>query len=146
MTDETILPAGRYYVGDLYYVIRDEKWKNVSKWLFESKGKYNLTKNCIKSPEGMVFYILNTGADGEYKDSNGRVYPVDSASIGCVHEKWVDKNEMELYDEPCGHLIDFPKPFTCWVDGQGSFHFGNQVFIDMAEEEENEEEESEAEE
>jgi len=129
---ESILPAGRYYVGDLCYVIRDQKWKDLCGYI-RAGGKHNLTDVCIKTPEGMILYNLCTGGDGEYEDSKGRKYPVDTASIGCIEEKWIDKKLVEC-EEPCGHLIDFPEPFTCWIDETGSFHFGNEVFFDFSEE------------
>jgi hypothetical protein len=146
---DVFLPPGTYYVGDLCYVFDDKKWKEICGYMnnrdciiHESGAAI-----CYKSPDGMVFYVLSTLADGEYKDQFERIYPVDTASIGCIHERYIDKAKMDEYNEPCGYLIDFKRKFKCSVDPcGGDFMFGNEVRIIMDEEEEEEYEEDEEEE
>lgn len=76
-----MMKAGRYYVGDLCYVLHDE-WPEVCDLIIEGnkclQGEFNLK-------DGRRFAIYNTAyGDGTYYDQDGNAYGVDSGSIGCI--------------------------------------------------------------
>jgi hypothetical protein len=129
-----VLPPGNYYVGDLCYVFDDKRWDQMC----DAMGHKDCTietdndADCYKMPDdGMVFYMLRTDADGTYEDTDGYSYPVDSASLGCVHEKYIQRMAK------CGRIIEFPEPFTCSIDDEGSFSFGGLVVFDFSSEKNN---------
>jgi hypothetical protein len=131
-------PPGTYYVGDLCYVFRGEKWQKMCDVFLGAEGPYEL--------DGMRFCNFSTMyGDGEYEDEGGRKYPVDAGCIGCVDVKHIAdedfKHIAEDEKEPCGHLITFGKPFTCSED-EGRLRFGH-VEINTAGDSEEEEEEDE---
>jgi hypothetical protein len=140
--DETVFMPGTYYVGDLRYVFSRENWRRATDLVQSNKWKSDFYK-----VGDIPFYYLKTAhGDGFYKDEQGRGYPVDSGSIGCVHVKHVDEDLKPKGEEPCGHLIEFTKPFTCREE-YGTMYFGKKIVIntDPADEDEEESEEDEEE-
>jgi len=76
------MPAGRYYIGDLCYVLRDEVWDEVCGILSSLDRGYD-GKFTLK--DGRNFVIFGTAyGDGCYNDFMGRRYFVDSGTLGCV--------------------------------------------------------------
>lgn len=108
MKDEVEMPAGRYYIGDLCYVLRDEVWDEVCRLTISSgtclEGKFTLS-------DGRDFVMLGTKwGDGTYNDFMGRRYFVDSGTIGCIK---VDDN-FEGFE---GSVIaKFTEPFRCYKE------------------------------
>lgn len=102
---------GTYYVGDLCYIL-DDVWDEVRKFL-GSDGEV------CKLPDGRKFVMYSTAyGDGEYKDTEGREYGVDSGTIGCVKVKRGQKPVEG------GHLIRFEEPFNTQKEGRGVIHIG----------------------
>lgn len=106
-----MLPAGKYYVGDLCYVMSPQ-WDEVCSTIFgdlDSTGEFQLEN-------GIRFASHSTYAgDGNYKDLSGREYPVDAGLIGCIRLEDINDKEADLEG---GNIIDFPAPFeTSYNDG-----------------------------
>lgn len=75
------LKAGKYWVGDLCYLIEDQKdWDQVVKFMFGGgdSPKYGVFK--LKGAEGAIFGTAY--GDGCYRDQNGNEYGVDSGTLG----------------------------------------------------------------
>ena len=130
------MPAGRYYVGDLCYLLSDE-WGDVCNLIIQDhqclEGKFTL-------PDGRDFVMFNTlYGDGSYNDNEGREYGVDSGSIGCM---LVPEDAPEVRG---GNCITFRYPFEAYstgatlVFGPIRIETGDQDWNDRDEDEDEEE-------
>lgn len=100
------MQAGKYYVGDLCYVLND-RWDEVCDLIIVDHrcldGEFELK-------DGTRFAIYSTKwGDGVYPDQHGNAYPVDSGSIGCVRVEDITEGEL---DEGLGNIFDFKESFT----------------------------------
>ena len=105
-----MMVAGRYYIGDLCYVMHDA-WKEVCDLIFAEdhgciEGEFTLK-------DGRRFAMYNTAyGDGVYTDQYGREYSVDSGSIGCI---LLDDIRDESYDDErlseLANISDISVPF-----------------------------------
>ena len=122
------MPAGRYYVGDLCYVMHPE-WKECCDLFFpyvpgqpEGRGR----DGEFTLADGRRFANFGTAyGDGTYRSSIGTDHSVDSGSIGCIRVE--DIRDMEYTPEvqaELGAFIDFPEPFEVSSD-QGLLIFGH---------------------
>lgn len=116
------MPAGRYYVGDLCYVMHDV-WDEVCDLMFPHDNVCSYGK--FKLKDGREFAVYSTAyGDGTYFDNSGREYWVDAGVIGCIFESDIrDPNPSNG-----GNYIDFSEEFETGEDG-GMIWFGD-VFID----------------
>lgn len=81
---EVSLPAGRYYIGDICYVLDDEVYYGVWDNAGFAEGLYEAN--------GGIFAVAMTAhGDGCYSDSNGNCYGVDAGNIGIVSENLCKK-------------------------------------------------------
>ena len=108
------VPAGRYYLGDPCYVIRDEDWMP----LLNSCDYFN-------QPIGEVggFKILAFGTkhgDGCYQDQHGNEFGVDAGLIGLVPAGYRGQTSHG------NKLVEFSSQFECWED-DGVLHFGDRI-------------------
>lgn len=116
------MPAGRYYVGDLCYVMHDV-WDEVCDLMFPYDGHGEYGKFQLKDGREFAVYSTMYG-DGTYMDNSGRNYYVDAGVIGCILESDIrDPNPSNG-----GNYIDFAKDFDTGEDG-GVIRFGN-VYVD----------------
>lgn len=107
------MPAGKYYVGDLCYVLNDN-WDEFCDITIDSPrvldGEFNFK-------DGRRFATFGTKwGDGEYYDQDGHRYLVDAGLIGCVR---VDDIDMELREQTGdfgGRIVEFDKPFEVWEE------------------------------
>lgn len=126
------MKAGTYYVGDLCYVLTDAEWNEVCDDLRENE-EFTLSN-------GKIIFLGSTAyGDGEYTDNYGRLYSVDSGTLGVVCVD--DLDEDELSDEDI--VVEFTSDFPCYVEN-GVFRFGNIVIDTNAEEWDEEDEEEDA--
>lgn len=118
------MPAGRYYVGDLCYVMHDV-WDEVCDLMFPNSYNGNGEYGKFKLKDGREFAVYSTMyGDGTYRDGSGREYWVDAGVIGCILESDIrDPNPSNG-----GNYIDFSEEFETGEDG-GMIWFGD-VFID----------------
>ena len=112
------LPAGRYYIGDPCYVIREEDWNKVCDEMFKDSEDFECM--IIKILEKPFFIGRTAYGDGTYRDQENHQYGVDSGSLGAVPVEII-KNlgiDMFCYDFPNGLVITYK---------DGNFDFGGIV-------------------
>lgn len=128
-----MMPAGRYYIGDLCYVLHD-RWDEFCSLTCSGSrvldGEFNLA-------DGTRFATYTTRwGDGTYQDELGNEYGVDAGLIGCIRVE--DIAPAELANLECGRVVEFVRDFATFSSG-GVISFGT-VSIDtdpeLAEEEE----------
>jgi hypothetical protein len=120
------MPAGRYYVGDLCYVMHDA-WKECCDLFFpyvpgqpeqpEVQGEFTLK-------DGRRFANFRTAyGDGTYRSNINTEHSVDSGCIGCIRVEDIRDTE---YDDPesLGAFVEFTEPFEVSSD-QGLLIFGH---------------------
>lgn len=110
-------PPGKYWIGDLCYVLGD-RWDEVCShicrpdWndgLFTLDG--GLQASCFGTAHG----------DGLYEDNFGNEYGVDAGIIGCVLSEAVGRCRKR--DRGLGHIHKFPVSFDAFYQ-DGKIHFG----------------------
>ena len=134
------MKAGTYWIGDLCYVMYS-KWNHLLDVVYENDltGYTPMNEGKFTTSDGVEFAIFSTAyGDGEYYDSDGRAYPVDSGTLGCVLLKDITIDDMAGI--PSGHVVSFEKDFDVYTSKVGVIHFGDLV---IATDENEYEEESE---
>jgi hypothetical protein len=105
---QVYMEPGKYYVGDLCYVL-DDSWKEFCEITIDG---YDVLHGGFRFKDGREFVTFGTAyGDGEYKDEQGRRYPVDAGLIGCVRVEDMDCEIDEVCDS--GNIITFDRPFVC---------------------------------
>ena len=111
------MPAGRYYVGDLCYVMHPQWNEFCDLTIKDNKcldGEFELS-NGVKFAHSRTAY-----GDGVYEDLHGREYHVDAGLIGCIKESDVDDPNAHWAG---GNIIDFEAPFEiAFEDGDIVFY------------------------
>ena len=136
VTDDIVghvwVPAGKYWLGDPCYVIKDEMWID---WL--ESCDYENQKHLIgKTPDGYFAIGFNTAhGDGVYQDQFGNDYGVDAGLIGLVaygHNPFANNVLVKL--------VEFTSEVVAEVDDDGNMQFGEYIIItdesDLEEEDE----------
>ena len=119
------MPAGKYYVGDLCYVMDSDEWQQVCSIIIKDNqcldGEFELS-------DGRWFAIYGTAyGDGAYYDQYGHTYSVDAGSIGCILMSDIRANKYDnLLD--LGAILEFAEPFETGSQG-GQIEVGH-VIID----------------
>ena len=110
------MPAGKYYIGDLCYVIADMYWNEVCTKTFDYRGRMIEGKH--KLDNGIVFADFGTlYGDGCYFDQNGHEYSVDSGTIGCILFDNISNTEYSDRILELGNVVDFEHDFVVKSDG-----------------------------
>jgi hypothetical protein len=79
-----MLPAGKYYIGDLCYVMHKE-WDEVCGLFFKGRTDHGCNQGEFMLADGRRFACYNTRwGDGTYFDEARNRYPVDAGCIGCI--------------------------------------------------------------
>ncbi len=128
------MPAGKYFVGDPCFVVKDEMWMD---WL--KAADYTHNRHLVAdTPDGYQVVGFNTAhGDGIYYDQFGTQYGVDAGLIGLVpyeHNPEHISAEVEKFSIRC-HLVTFDSPFVASVDENGNMQFGHITIITDYEEE-----------
>ena len=104
------MPAGKYYIGDLCYVMTDEEWKEICSITISGQkvidGEFQLS-------DGRRFATYSTAfGDGVYHDQYGHSYSVDAGLIGCI--KLEDIKYVDNYDQflDIGAIMEFDNSFA----------------------------------
>jgi len=107
------LPAGRYYIGDLCYVLNESIYQGVFGDNGYEPGHYKIVAG---------EFMLNRTAygDGAYIGSNDYAYGVDAGIIG-IASMSVCAPEEDVYG---GTLHTFTEPVTCAFNN-GRFQFSS---------------------
>jgi hypothetical protein len=115
-----ILSPGVYYVGDLQLVLNDNRSDKIRKDLhpFDPSGCYRLG--------GLSYYNYWLAGRGQWQDTQGRNYTVESGTIGVMRLSAID----DRTNRTKGQVIDFTEPFIAWKDAF-SIRFGQEVTINI---------------
>ena len=126
---KNIMPAGRYFVGDLCYVISSQWDDFCSKALSRNKDSNDhiITLNTGVS----VAFIHTMHGDGVYSDQFNNSYPVDAGLIGCIK---VDDIIDPAANTDLGDIVEFDQAFECF-SYNGILHFGH-ISIDTDDDDE----------
>jgi len=110
-----MMPAGRYYVGDLCYVMTDKEWDEFCSLTTDGlrclHGEFNFK-------DGRRFATFGTRwGDGKYFDTNKLYeFSVDAGLIGCMRLNEINIKKLKLNElEELGAIIDFPYEFGTGV-------------------------------
>lgn len=108
------LEAGKYWVGDLCYLITGPKWNSVCEFL----GDGSQMREGIFTLDGHEGAIFGTAyGDGIYHDQFGNQYGVDSGTLGIFPAGLIDSKWAGL-----GTIFDFAEEFSVdCVDGEMRF-------------------------
>ena len=138
------MPAGKYYVGDLCYVMHDA-WTEVCRLFFPPYSPPKGVEGEFTLADGRRFASFATAyGDGEYRSSINTLHSVDSGSIGCILLSDIRDNQYTLERlQELGAIIDFEAPFEVEAD-YGLLKFGD-LLIETAGDDEWEEEDEEEE-
>jgi len=106
-----MMQAGKYYIGDLCYVMADDEWKEICSIIIQ--GNRVMIDGEFELKDGRKFAIYSTKwGDGLYDDHYGHSYSVDSGSIGCIRLE--DIKYVDNYDQflDIGAIVDFKIDFV----------------------------------
>ena len=119
------MPAGRYYVGDLCYVMHDA-WTEVCRLFFPADAPPKGVEGEFTLKDGRRFASFATAyGDGEYRSSINTLHSVDSGSIGCIRVEDIRDHEYSQEKlEQLGAFVEFTEPFEVGND-QGMLTFGH---------------------
>jgi hypothetical protein len=128
MTIKHVFPAGKYYVGDPCYAVKDENWNALcdQTHTFGNEDKeisptdYNWT-GLFRYNDKDCFTDDTKYGDGSFYDNYGHEFGVDAGLIGIMPLEVCDGDSMEG-----GQIIEFTLDFEVWAE-DGDFHFGNVV-------------------
>ena len=119
-----MMQPGKYYIGDLCYVMHGEWDEFCSLTIVGDKvldGEFNLK-------DGRRFATFTTRwGDGNYFDETGKSYDVDAGLIGCIRLSDIDLTNPEN-SLVGGQVVEFVQPFSTFSAG-GEIRIGN-VLID----------------
>lgn len=121
------MPAGKYYIGDLCYVMHPE-WDECCELFFpyvhgqpehEVEGEFTLK-------DGRRFASFRTAyGDGTYHSNIGTEHSVDAGIIGCILAEDIRDNKYDQETlEGLGAFVEFAEPFEVSSD-QGLLIFGH---------------------
>lgn len=127
------MKAGKYYIGDLCYVMHPE-WDEFCSLTING---HNVLDGEFNLKDGRRFATFTTKwGDGTYKDEQGREYGVDAGLIGCIAVDDITSSELENLKD--GHVVEFVQDFSTFSAG-GIIRIGS-ICIDTDFEEEYEDE------
>jgi hypothetical protein len=132
------MPAGRYAIIDLCYVMHDV-WNEFCDLTF--KGERRLEGEFTLA-DGRRFASFGTAyGDGTYCSNIGTRHSVDAGLIGCIRVEDIQDKTYDLERiMQLGAIVDFEQPFEVEAD-YGLLKFGHVLIETAADEEEYEEEE-----
>lgn len=124
-------PPGKYYIGDLCYVLSEDVYDNV----FGGLGGYD--SGLYQKKGSSDFFLLDNTAygDGVYYGTDGREFGVDAGIIGICPASLVVKGYGE------NTLYEFKEPVTCrFKKGRFAFSSGYiRLVINTVDDEEEDE-------
>ena len=127
-----MMKAGKYYVGDLCYVMHDE-WDEFCSLTING---HNVLSGEFNLKDGRRFATFTTRwGDGNYFDQDGKSYDVDAGLIGCIALDDIDQTHPSNFISG-GRIVEFVNDFSTFSAG-GVITIGNVVIdTDPVEQEE----------
>lgn len=120
-----MMPAGKYYVGDLCYVMTDAEWDAFCDLTID---RMNCLDGEFTMPDGRKFATYSTQyGDGCYADQFGNQYGVDAGLIGCIRVEDINPEKLDGVSEGAVHEFgtDFVTGGGRGVKGwSGTIQFG----------------------
>jgi hypothetical protein len=124
-----MMPAGKYYIGDLCYVMTNEEWREFCDITLDGT---KVKDGEFQFKDGRRFATYSTAfGDGVYHDQYGHSYSVDAGLIGCI---LVEDIKADKYDNllDLGAIQEFDTDFVTdggrgTPDWQGTIQFGRVV-------------------
>lgn len=117
------MPAGRYYIGDLCYVMHPE-WNECCDLFFPASSYPGQAEGEFALRDGRRFASFGTAyGDGTYRSNIGTSHAVDSGSIGCIRVEDIRDDQYDNIEE-LGAIVEFDQPFEVSKD-QGLLVFGH---------------------
>ena len=117
------MPAGKYYIGDLCYVMHDE-WNECCDLFFPPGEMGRSVEGEFTLKDGRRFASFGTAyGDGTYRSNIGTNHAVDSGSIGCIRMEDIRDNTYDNI-ERLGAIVEFDQPFEVSEDA-GLIVFGH---------------------
>lgn len=103
------MPPGKYYVGDLCYVMTNEEWREFCDITLDGQ---KVKDGEFQFKDGRRFATYSTAfGDGVYHDQYGHSYSVDAGLIGCILVEDIKANKYDnLLD--LGAIIEFDTEFV----------------------------------
>ena len=116
------MPAGKFYIGDLCYVMHDV-WDEAVSLMFPPNHSGRGVDGEFTLRDGRRFANFGTRwGDGTYMSNMQTRHLVDSGSIGCIRvEDIQDKTYNNI--ETLGAVVEFDQPFEVSEDS-GLICFG----------------------
>jgi len=106
-----LMPAGKYWVGDLCYVMHEE-WDEVCGLFFKGRDDHGANEGLFELKDGRKFVSFNTKyGDGGYYDEAENEYGVDAGLIGCILLSDIRSSDENTLNG--GHVHEFDTPFSC---------------------------------
>ena len=129
------MKAGKYYIGDLCYLLTDEYYDEIV-CSFAHEDQEKVVK-------GVEFWWHSTAyGDGGYEDQNGSIYSVDAGLIGCVNLDTLPEDALnddgDAFWGEGGNVVSFKEDFSCrYEEDEGTICIGNiEIKTDPEEDEE----------
>lgn len=118
-----MMPAGRYYVGDLCYVMTDEEWSEFCDLTIRGN---TVLDGEFQFRDGRRFASYSTMyGDGLYQDQYGRKYSVDAGLIGCIRVEDIRANKYSDISQ-LGAITDVSVDFVTG-GGRGDRTWGGTI-------------------
>lgn len=104
-----MMPPGKYYIGDLCYVMTNEEWREFCDITLDGQ---KVKDGEFEFKDGRRFATYSTAfGDGVYHDRYGHSYSVDAGLIGCILVEDIKANKYDnLLD--LGAIIEFDTEFV----------------------------------
>jgi hypothetical protein len=134
-----MMPAGRYYVGDLCYVMTDKEWD-------EFCALTIVDNDCVHGEftfaDGRRFATYGTKwGDGIYRSNINTKHSVDAGLIGCIRIDDINPEKLDEENmEELGAVIHFDYSFSTG-SRDGVITFGDVIIHTDSDEEYYDEEE-----
>lgn len=110
-----MMQAGKYYVGDLCYIMTEAEWDEFLDLTCEGP-RINDGEFQFKDGRRFASYSTMYG-DGSYADQHGNEYGVDAGLIGCIRIEDISGEKIEGIE--CGAVHEFDTDFVTG-GGRGS--------------------------
>ena len=116
------MPAGKFYIGDLCYVMHDV-WDEAVSLMFPDNHSGRGVDGEFTLRDGRRFANFGTRwGDGTYTSNIRTRHLVDSGSIGCIRVEDIRDNTYDNI-ETLGAVVEFAQPFEVSEDS-GLICFG----------------------
>ena len=118
-----MMPAGKYYIGDLCYVMSDD-WDEVCELTIKDSKVIN---GEFEMKDGRRFAMYSTKyGDGLYRSNMGTKHAVDSGTIGCILvDDIIDIPKFEI-DDKLGTVVTIDRSFSTG-ERDGLIVFGDVI-------------------